>query len=160
MPRALIALRQGDGGVGPRAKRAVALDPARKAQSERINREFQWPPTPRMPQRALDFHSAARTYRDRNLATGIQRGTTEEDPGRSDAGRLCPTTRGQSRYDQIWTLKGPATEIGGTSAPAQGPSRFAKQTCWVQKASECNGKECILTCLACTWSITGRLAGS
>ena len=31
--------------------------------------------------------------------TGIQRGTTEEDPGRSDAGRLCPTTRGQSRYD-------------------------------------------------------------
>src|SRR5690606_4866149 len=95
---------------------AVAPDPARQAEPERLHRELQRPPTGRMPQRALVPDAAARPHRDRNLAPGVQRGTTEEDLGRSDAGRLCRTVGGQSRYDETRTLKSPATESGGTSS--------------------------------------------
>lgn len=44
---------------------------------------------------------------------GLQRGKTEEDPGCPDAGLLCSTDRGISRYDETWTLKRSATQGGG-----------------------------------------------
>ena len=45
-----------------------------------------------MPQRALVPDAAARPHRDRDLAQGIQRGATKEDPGWPDPGRLRRTT--------------------------------------------------------------------
>ena len=77
-------LRQVDGDLGPRAWRATASDPTGQAEPERLHRVVQRPPARRMPQRALVPQSAARTHRDRTLATRIQRGKTEEDAGRAD----------------------------------------------------------------------------
>lgn len=101
---------------GSRARSAAALDPARQAEPERLHRELQRPPARRMLQRALVPDPAARLHRDRDLATGIQRGATEEDFGRPDPDRQCPTASGQSRYDETRVLKSPATESGGTSS--------------------------------------------
>src|SRR6185437_1162559 len=86
-------LRQGDGQLGPRARRAITSDRTGQAEPERLHRVVQRAPARRMPQRALVPQPAARTRRDRTLAAGIQRGATEEGVGRADTHRLCEAVK-------------------------------------------------------------------
>ena len=74
--------------LGARARRHAAPDRTGQAEPERLHRIVQRPLSRRMPQRALVHQPAARPRRDRELAAGIQRGTTEEGTRRADARRL------------------------------------------------------------------------
>ena len=71
------------------ARADAAADRARQAESERVHRILQRALPRRMPQRALVHQPGACPSRHRDVATGIQRGATEEGTRRADARRLC-----------------------------------------------------------------------
>ena len=75
--------------VGARARPHAAADRTGQADAERVHRIVQRPLPRRMPQRALVHQPGPCASRDRDVATGIQRGTTEEATRRADARRLC-----------------------------------------------------------------------
>lgn len=87
--------KAGNGRLGARTRCDAASDPAGKAESECLCRIVQRSPARRMPQRALVPDVATCPRRDRALAQGIQRGQTQEKHRRTDARRLCETTRGK-----------------------------------------------------------------
>src|SRR5688572_18522782 len=68
-----------------------------------------------MPQRALVYQPGPCPSGDRGLATGIQRGATEEGTRRADARRLCQAADQRNGYSHRRTLKPTATQDGGTS---------------------------------------------
>ena len=68
-----------------------------------------------MPQRALVPDTAPRTHRNRDVATRIQRGKTEESTWRTDARRLRKAIDNKSRDIESRILNPSATEGGRTS---------------------------------------------
>ncbi len=127
----------------------LRLIDAGQADAERVRRIVQRPLPRRMPQRALVHQPGACPSRHRDVATGIQRGATEEGTRRADARRLRQTADEGNGYSHRRTLKPTATQDGGTSTPTQSllmpspsispfrqrppprslPSAFA-QSCW------------------------------
>ncbi len=97
------------------ARPHAAADRTGQAEAERVRRIVQRPLPRRMPERALVHEPGARPSRDRDVATGRQRGATEEGTRRADARRLCQTADEGNGYSHRRTLKRTATQDGGTS---------------------------------------------
>lgn len=50
-------------------------------------------------------------------------------------GGLCPTVGDQSRYDEVWTLKSPATESGGRRSVSGDTANLGQVArCWLYEA--------------------------
>jgi len=73
-------LRSCDAHVGARPRRHLTCDRARQAESARVYRIVQWSLPRRVLERALVYESRSRPSRDRDPATGIQRGAPQEKP--------------------------------------------------------------------------------
>ena len=96
--------RSSDAHVGTPPGHCTAVDRARQAEPERLHRIVQRAVTRRVPERTLVHQPASCAGHHPDLGPRVQRGQTEESPGRAHTRRLRQATRGKGDYHQPRTL--------------------------------------------------------